>query len=78
MQNINSGRGRPIIGIVGDRNSRYPVHLASEQALAEDTDRPVVEWIATDSIRSPVDPALSRYAGFLIAPGSPYRSRMAR
>lgn len=74
MQNITFALGRPIIGIVGDRNARYPLHLASEQALAEDADRPVVEWIATDSIRSPADPGLSRYAGFLIAPGSPYRA----
>lgn len=74
MQNTTFAQGRPIIGIVGDRNPRYPLHLASERALAEDTDRPVVEWIATDGIRSPADPALSRYSGFLIAPGSPYRS----
>ena len=73
MQNTNYVQGRPIIGIVGDRNSRYPLHLATEQALAEDPDRPVVEWLATDRIRSAADPALWRYAGFLVAPGSPYR-----
>lgn len=74
MQNTASvGRG-PIIGIVGDRNPRYALHLASEQALAEDPDHPTVEWMPTDSIRSPDERLLSRYAGFLIAPGSPYRA----
>ena len=61
-----------IVGIVGDRNPRYALHLASERALADDPDRPAVEWIPTDSIRSPDEGLLSRYAGFLIAPGSPY------
>lgn len=74
MQHTTCAPGRPIIGIVGDRDPRYPLHLASEQALADDRDRPAVEWIATDSIRLPEDPMLSRYAGFLIAPGSPYRA----
>jgi CTP synthase (UTP-ammonia lyase) len=62
-----------IIGIVGDRNPHNALHLASEQAIAENPDHPAVEWISTDRIRSPDERELSRYAGFLIAPGSPYR-----
>jgi len=64
---------QPIIGIVGDRSERHPLHLASEQALADDRDAPLVEWIATDAIEAVDDPRLRRYSGLLIAPGSPYR-----
>lgn len=74
MQNTAYAERELVIGIVGDRNPRYALHLASEQALAEDPNHPAVEWIPTESIRSPDERLLSRYAGFLVAPGSPYRA----
>lgn len=74
MQNTARAERGLIIGIVGDRNPGYALHLASEQALAEDRDHPVVEWIPTDSIQSLDQRSLSHYAGLLIAPGSPYRA----
>ncbi len=64
---------KPSIAIVGDRSGRHPLHLATEQALADDRSAPLVEWIATDAIESVDDPRLRRHSGFLIAPGSPYR-----
>jgi CTP synthase (UTP-ammonia lyase) len=65
-----NARTPELIGIVGDRDAQHPLHLATERALADAAGAQSVEWIATD--RSDAD--LSRYAGFLVSPGSPYRS----
>jgi CTP synthase (UTP-ammonia lyase) len=62
-----------VIGIVGDRDARYPLHVATEEALMDGPDSPSIEWIATDRLTNTYDSNLSRYAGFLIAPGSPRR-----
>src|SRR5579863_5155391 len=63
---------RALIGIVGDRNPTYAVHVATDRALMHGDNAPGVEWLATDAIEPGAD--LSRYAGILVAPGSPYRS----
>ena len=63
-----------VIGIVGERNERHPLHMASEQALTDGPDPPAIEWLATDRIAAWPAAALWRYSGFLIAPGSPYRN----
>jgi CTP synthase (UTP-ammonia lyase) len=65
---------RPLIAIVGDRNAAFAVHLATEQALTDGPDAPAVEWLATDRLAESAPDELCRYAGFLIAPASPYRS----
>ena len=65
---------RVIIGLVGDRNPDNRVHLATEAAFADAPDAPAIEWLATERLSGPADFDLARYAGFLITPGSPYRS----
>ena len=64
----------PIIGIVGDRNPAYPVHRATEEALRQLPAALGFEWLPTDEIGTDPQAQLARYAGLLIAPGSPYRS----
>lgn len=63
---------RPVVGIVGDFNSRNHTHVATNEALAH-VDL-AFEWVDTDAVGD--DPAgrLARYAGLWIAPASPYRS----
>ena len=63
------------IGIVGDFDASRPTHVATDAALAHAAGalgvdvRPI--WLATDALlASP----LEAYAGFFVAPGSPYRS----
>jgi CTP synthase (UTP-ammonia lyase) len=63
-----------VIGIVGDRDARHPLHLATEHALLDGPHTPRIEWIPTDRPVNSVGGSLARYAGFLISPGSPYRS----
>jgi CTP synthase (UTP-ammonia lyase) len=65
---------RPLIAIVGDRNAGYAIHQATEQALADGADAAAIEWLATDRLAESGSDDLCRFAGFLIAPGSPYRS----
>jgi CTP synthase (UTP-ammonia lyase) len=79
-----NARTPELIGIVGDRDAQHPLHLATERALADAAGAQFVEWIATDRLANggegdpgdggPGEVALSRYAGFLVSPGSPYRS----
>lgn len=64
---------RALIGVVGDRNPSYAVHMATDRALTHGEDAPDIEWLATDAI-GPRNTDLAPYAGFLVAPGSPYRS----
>ncbi len=62
------------IGIVGDRNPEYPVHRATEAAFGHLPEPIPFEWMPTDRIAGSGMERLARYAGLLIAPGSPYRS----
>jgi CTP synthase (UTP-ammonia lyase) len=62
-----------LIAVVGDRNPSYAVHVATDRALTHGEHAPEIEWLATDAIE-PRASDLARYAGFLVAPGSPYRS----
>lgn len=68
------GSRPPIIGIVGDRNAAYRVHRATEEALGHVPEAVGFEWLPTDEIATEPQAQLARYAGLLIAPGSPYRS----
>jgi len=63
-----------VIGIVGDRNPRNPTHLPTEAALASVPEAPAIEWLPTERIDGASEVLLARYAGLLIASGSPYRS----
>ena len=58
-----------LIGVVGDRNPSYALHIATDRALSDGA-KAEVDWLPTDTIARA---DLSRYAGFLVAPGSPYQ-----
>ncbi len=67
------------IGIVGDRDAQHPLHLATERALTDAAGARPIEWLATERLErggegGSGETDLSRYAGFLVSPGSPYRS----
>ncbi len=62
------------IGIIGDRNPGYKVHVATEEALSHVPGPLPFEWIPTDQITGHASSRLSRHSGLLISPGSPYRS----
>jgi CTP synthase (UTP-ammonia lyase) len=65
---------RVIIALVGDRNPANRTHLATEEAFTDAPDAPAIEWLATERLSEPGAIDLTRYAGLLITPGSPYRS----
>jgi CTP synthase (UTP-ammonia lyase) len=71
--------GRPLrIGIIGDFNPSYVHHVATNDSLDLAARRLGAEiehtWVATDEIPDDPAPALDRYDGLWISPGSPYRS----
>jgi CTP synthase (UTP-ammonia lyase) len=67
------GQKKFVIGLVGDRNPTNRVHIATEEALTDGPRAPAVEWLATERLSDPQAIDLTRYSGFLITPGSPYR-----
>lgn len=73
-QQASPGSIAPVIGIVGDRNPELIVHAATEAAFSHVREPVAFEWIPTDAIGPRSDERLSRYAGLLVSPGSPYRS----
>lgn len=62
---------RPLIGVVGDLDARNPTHRFTNEALAHAGAG--CAWVPTDEIAADPGAALRRFAGLLIAPGSPYR-----
>lgn len=76
MQSNNQSHesGPALIGIIGDRAPAYPVHRATEAALAQLPEPLDFEWVPTEEIADDPAARLAGYAGLLIAPGSPYRS----
>jgi CTP synthase (UTP-ammonia lyase) len=62
------------IGIVGDYNPTYQVHLATERALAHAKPLVPYEWVPTEEVSSNPGRRLAGLTGVLMAPGSPYRS----
>jgi CTP synthase (UTP-ammonia lyase) len=66
------------IAIIGDYNSSFEPHRATEAALAHAAEvlqtKFKVDWIATDVIGSSAETRLAGYKGLWIAPGSPYKS----
>jgi CTP synthase (UTP-ammonia lyase) len=71
---------RARIGIVGEFQSNFAPHTAIdaavEHALAADPSRPPIasEWVATSDAEDLNKEELAAFAGWWIAPGSPYRS----
>jgi len=67
------------IGIIGDYDGRFRVHVATNDALrhaAEDRSVPLcVRWLPTeDLVGQDGEATLARCGGLWAAPGSPYRS----
>ncbi|HEY1202350.1 MAG TPA: hypothetical protein VGE79_15280 [Niastella sp.] len=66
------------LGIMGDFDASNPTHIANNEALdhaAKQFAKPFqYEWVATERIGPEFDTIISSYNGFLIAPGSPYKS----
>ncbi len=63
---------QPLIGVIGDLDLNNPTHRFSNEALAHAGAG--YAWVPTDQIGPDPDVALRRFAGLLIAPGSPYRN----
>lgn len=63
---------------MGDFDASNPTHLANNEALdhaAKKFNQPFqYEWVGTERIEPEFETIISSYDGFLIAPGSPYKS----
>ena len=63
---------------MGDFDASNPTHIANNEALdhvAKQFAKPFqYEWVATERIGPEFETIISSYNGFLIAPGSPYKS----
>ncbi|UZR95227.1 CTP synthase C-terminal region-related (seleno)protein [Chondrinema litorale] len=66
------------IGIIGEYNPEFPPHTATNEAIqhaAKKLDLVVdFEWVSTESILSDFGSLVTKYNGFWIAPGSPYKN----
>lgn len=66
------------IGIIGDFDASRPTHAATDAALLHAAGTLGVEvkpdWLATHELLEMPSSVLESFAGFFVAPGSPYRS----
>ncbi|MGH9651222.1 MAG: hypothetical protein ACRD3I_12225, partial [Terriglobales bacterium] len=67
------------IGVIGDFNSEFHSHPATNRAIERAATKlgvdVRVEWVPTPSVVGPdIDETLSPYDGLWLAPGSPYAS----
>lgn len=66
------------IAIVGDHDASRPTHRATNEALRHAASalsaRIEASWLPTSSLGELEAAELARFAGFFVAPGSPYRS----
>jgi len=66
------------LGIMGDFDASNPTHIANNEALdhaAKKFAKPFqYEWVGTERIEPEFEAIIGSYDGFLIAPGSPYKS----
>ena len=66
------------LAIIGDYNSQYKPHIATNEAIAHSVrnfEIPLQHgWISTEVIDTEFEKIISSYHGFWIAPGSPYKS----
>jgi CTP synthase (UTP-ammonia lyase) len=61
-----------VLAVVGDYGPERVTHKATQDALTAAGAR--FEWLATEDAERVDEKELALYAGFLVAPGSPYRS----
>jgi CTP synthase (UTP-ammonia lyase) len=61
-----------MLAVVGDFGPERVTHKATQDALTAAGAR--FEWLATEDAERATEDELARYGGFLVAPGSPYRS----
>jgi CTP synthase (UTP-ammonia lyase) len=61
-----------VLAVVGDYGPERVTHRATQEALV--AAGVAFEWLATEDAAAATDGELERYAGFLVAPGSPYAS----
>ena len=62
------------LGIIGDYMASNASHVATNQALEHVGESFIFEWIGTDRIEAEFNAIIQSHHGFLIAPGSPYKS----
>ncbi len=66
------------LAIIGDYNDSYSMHRATNESISHSIEKFKIslqyEWISTDIIETDFAKITSTYNGFLIAPGSPYKS----
>ena len=66
------------LAIIGDFNIDFSPHLATNEAIKHSIEKfefPLeYDWISTDTIEKDFTKIISKYDGFWIAPGSPYKS----
>jgi len=66
------------LAIIGDYNSQYKPHIATNDAIAHSVRKFEIplqyDWISTAVIEAEFEKIISSYYGFWIAPGSPYKS----
>jgi CTP synthase (UTP-ammonia lyase) len=72
-------RSSPLhIAIIGDRVPSRPTHAATDEALSHAGSALGVDveahWLPTPALAEPSTRELASFAGFFVAPGSPYRS----
>jgi CTP synthase (UTP-ammonia lyase) len=67
-----------LVGIIGDFNPEYSVHIDTNTALGQIAERLGAEinvkWIPTPSLNDHAQKKLDRFDALLCAPGSPYKS----
>ena len=63
-----------MIGVIGDYDPGNKTHVGTNDALASLDERTPFEWVATSDVERDGAAGLKKYAGLLIAPGSPYAS----
>lgn len=68
------------IAIIGEFNAQFRPHVATNEALEHVRLQTkvdfVVDWVSTETVASKMEEVLAIYAGFWIAPGSPYKNMM--
>ena len=63
------------LGIIGDYNAANASHVATNEALDHIKGLPFeYDWVDTERILPEFDTIIRSYQGFLISPGSPYKS----
>ena len=62
------------LGIIGDYNANIPSHVATNNAFDHIKADFEYEWVDTERIEPEFAQITQSYNGFLISPGSPYKS----